>query len=236
MTQDDSPKPAGEWRERALDAAFQAFMDHAAVPPTGPVLRAALANAIAAHEGAKPIPDAEGLIDQLRDIAEDTAREAGCAIKHTVEWQAADALTAANEREQQWRTWGVIEIAIRNPNVKSYMEHWEGRAEKAERELKLLQGKQPRDFDDQLDERPTITGKGHALVPYLKVQEARREALQMARNIAHNHGQYSMAYVENEPPPDVVTHNRACWAIRDAIDAMIRVLADKPQPPKGDER
>lgn len=32
----------------------------------------------------------------------------------------------------QWRTWGVIEIAVRNVNVKSYMDHWEGRATKAE--------------------------------------------------------------------------------------------------------
>jgi hypothetical protein len=30
---------------------------------------------------------------------------------------------------------GIIELAIRNPNVASYMEHWEGRAEKAEQEL-----------------------------------------------------------------------------------------------------
>jgi hypothetical protein len=38
----------------------------------------------------------------------------------------------------QRRTWGVIEIAVRNPNVSSYMEHWEGRALKAEAELARL--------------------------------------------------------------------------------------------------
>jgi len=43
--------------------------------------------------------------------------------------------------------------------------------------------------------------------------------LDSAGHIAHSHGWYSMAYVEDEPPPDVATHNHACWAIRDAIRA-----------------
>lgn len=30
---------------------------------------------------------------------------------------------------------GIIEVALQNPNVMSYMEHWEGRAEKAEKLL-----------------------------------------------------------------------------------------------------
>jgi hypothetical protein len=42
------------------------------------------------------------------------------------------------EELRNWRTWGVIEIAIRNPNVNSYMKEWEGRALKAEKELKEL--------------------------------------------------------------------------------------------------
>ena len=33
---------------------------------------------------------------------------------------------------KQWTTWGVIEVAIRNPSVSEYMRHWEGRATKAE--------------------------------------------------------------------------------------------------------
>lgn len=35
----------------------------------------------------------------------------------------------------QWRAWGIVEIAVRNVNVKSYMDHWEGRALKAEAEI-----------------------------------------------------------------------------------------------------
>ena len=34
-----------------------------------------------------------------------------------------------------WKSWGVIEVAIRNPNVSSSMKHWEERAEKAEAAL-----------------------------------------------------------------------------------------------------
>lgn len=33
---------------------------------------------------------------------------------------------------------GIIEVAILNPNVRSYMEHWEGRALKAEAEVERL--------------------------------------------------------------------------------------------------
>ena len=45
-------------------------------------------------------------------------------------------LTVSNERLirelDQWKTWGIIEIAVRNSNVMEYMRHWEGRALKAE--------------------------------------------------------------------------------------------------------
>jgi hypothetical protein len=34
--------------------------------------------------------------------------------------------------ELDWTTCGIIELAVRNPNVSSYMDHWEGRALKAE--------------------------------------------------------------------------------------------------------
>lgn len=51
--------------------------------------------------------------------------------------------TARQQREQllelhQWSTWGMIEIAVRNPNVASYMNEWEGRVKKAEADLKEL--------------------------------------------------------------------------------------------------
>lgn len=43
------------------------------------------------------------------------------------------------EREvADFRSWGIIEVAIRNPNVAEYMEHWEGRTLKAEAEIARL--------------------------------------------------------------------------------------------------
>jgi hypothetical protein len=46
----------------------------------------------------------------------------------------------AREEIEQWKTWGIIEIAVRNPNVASYMDHWEGRALRAEEENAELKG------------------------------------------------------------------------------------------------
>jgi hypothetical protein len=36
------------------------------------------------------------------------------------------------------KTAGIIEVAVRNPSVAEYMEHWEGRATKAEAEEQML--------------------------------------------------------------------------------------------------
>jgi hypothetical protein len=38
----------------------------------------------------------------------------------------------------QWKTWCIVEIAVRNPSVAEYMEHWEGRAIKAEATVERL--------------------------------------------------------------------------------------------------
>ena len=50
----------------------------------------------------------------------------------------SNAVIALTRELADWRTWGTIEVAIRNPNVASYMEHWEGRATKAEAEVDRL--------------------------------------------------------------------------------------------------
>lgn len=49
-----------------------------------------------------------------------------------------EAALQSREEMKNWREWGIIEIAVRNPNVKSYVEEWEGRALKAERKLQEL--------------------------------------------------------------------------------------------------
>ena len=45
-------------------------------------------------------------------------------------------------RTLEWNiaTWGIVELSVRNPNVQSYMSHWEGRATKAETENDKLRG------------------------------------------------------------------------------------------------
>lgn len=40
--------------------------------------------------------------------------------------------------EAEWKGWGTIEIAVRNPAVAESMKHWEGRAERAEAECARL--------------------------------------------------------------------------------------------------
>lgn len=50
----------------------------------------------------------------------------------------AERAIAADLRRRldEWTKWGTIEVAIRNPNVASYMKHWEERAERAEAEAR----------------------------------------------------------------------------------------------------
>jgi hypothetical protein len=59
-------------------------------------------------------------------------------IEHQKRTDEAEAKLA--QIEQQWETWGIVEIAVRNPNVSEYMNHWEGRTTKAEAENDKLRG------------------------------------------------------------------------------------------------
>lgn len=54
------------------------------------------------------------------------------AEKESAEWKAR-----AEQIENKWMDWGIIEIAVRNKSVNDYMHHWEGRARRAEKELDL---------------------------------------------------------------------------------------------------
>ena len=55
--------------------------------------------------------------------------------KLVADWEeAATALTALQAENTLLKTAGVIEVAVRNPNVSEYIEHWEGRVERAEDE------------------------------------------------------------------------------------------------------
>ena len=50
-----------------------------------------------------------------------------------------------SDEQERWKTWGIIEIAVRNPNVSSYVEHWESRTLKAEAQVRELVGNEARE-------------------------------------------------------------------------------------------
>lgn len=51
----------------------------------------------------------------------------------------AERIAEMEKELANWKTWGIVEVSVRNASVLDYMKHWEGRTEKAERELALLQ-------------------------------------------------------------------------------------------------
>lgn len=59
---------------------------------------------------------------------------------HTPDIWEGDGTCVICEAEElnTLRTAGIIEVAVRNPNVASYMDHWEKRALKAEGEVERL--------------------------------------------------------------------------------------------------
>lgn len=60
--------------------------------------------------------------------------ENSCAsdFDNNVTKRLIERASAAEAQNEQWKTWGVVEIAIRNPNVASYIDHWESRTKQAE--------------------------------------------------------------------------------------------------------
>lgn len=62
--------------------------------------------------------------DKWRTFAEDYAKAYAAAETESLRREMA-----------QWKTWGVVEIAVRNPQVAEYCAHWEKRVEAAERKL-----------------------------------------------------------------------------------------------------
>ena len=71
---------------------------------------------------------------------------------------AAERIKELEAQLKEWETWGVIEIAVRNPNVASYMNHWEGRATQAEAQLAAT-GWQPLTADTKWPGEGALAGK-----------------------------------------------------------------------------
>jgi hypothetical protein len=72
-------------------------------------------------------------------IANDVFIEVGPVLTQMLTPTEMRKVVVLLERELNlFKEAGIVEIAIRNPNVKSYMGHWEGRALKAETENQRL--------------------------------------------------------------------------------------------------
>ena len=72
-----------------------------------------------------------GLSNVTMAFAAQLIREAAATLRTLQQERIA-------EIDQQWRNWGTIEVAIRNPSVAEFMRHWEGRATKAEAALRRV--------------------------------------------------------------------------------------------------
>lgn len=83
-----------------------------------------------------------------------------------------DALTIAflKANLEELRTGGIITVAMTNPNVMSYMEHWETRAEKAEAEVERLKAELRRIAEGNLGDDPWQAN-------YARIKQVASEAL-----------------------------------------------------------
>lgn len=79
-------------------------------------------------------PAGGGLVRDMQDEADLCRNEGATDIANLLD-RAARALAEAQAENKQWRTWGIVEIAARNPSVMEYMDHWENRTLKAEAAL-----------------------------------------------------------------------------------------------------
>lgn len=95
-----------------------------------------------------PDPQQAQAVGGETSIFEDTVEEMCAAYNGNCSFRAAErrgmtaALAVANKhRDAQWAAWGIVEVAVRNQSVAEYMNHWEGRAVKAENDLESLLGR-----------------------------------------------------------------------------------------------
>lgn len=125
--------------EARLDALFStafpedhpAMHDYASLKMELKRFRAAESAQAPVGEVTEPDRIHVGLVDGLPRIKSDGAYVYYTDYKRMRESLSAQVEALKRENEQ-WRTWGVIEVAIRNPSVSEYMRHWEGRTEAAE--------------------------------------------------------------------------------------------------------
>lgn len=74
------------------------------------------------------------------ETAEQIAKRwVNCANGDLTVFAAASAITEATaKRDERWAAWGVVEVAVRNPQVAEYCKHWEERVQKLQAEVAAL--------------------------------------------------------------------------------------------------
>jgi hypothetical protein len=82
------------------------------------------------------------------------------------------------------RTAGVAELATHNVNVKSYMEHWETRAQKAERDLAEVRSQRNESVMAVTSKYPNETRQETALRFINEAERQRRDKLEFDETIA----------------------------------------------------
>lgn len=75
----------------------------------------------------------EALDVEMRDRM--ASMQEGLTVAHSEAKRLREERDEVSEELHLMKTAGIIEVAVRNPSVMEYMQHWEGRAEKAEEEL-----------------------------------------------------------------------------------------------------
>lgn len=94
-------------------------------------------------------------------------------------WQAAILLRRENrkfaEELEHFKSSGIIEVAVRNPNVRDYMEHWEDRATKAEGELETARAEYAeleKAYDEEMEACHHFAGKFADALAHLTTKDS----------------------------------------------------------------
>lgn len=150
-------------------------------------------------------------------------------------WSSAKQWKKQAERLQselaQWKTWGIVEIAVRNPEVAEYCEHREGRATKAESELEearkeLVAANEAADknsglIDKWKDRAESLLGDGETWDDAEKAIAARlaaQEEIHATLESVHEHARQLQARLAAQPD--------LAEALRNVVDAAHRMLME----------
>jgi hypothetical protein len=164
---------------------------------------------------------------------------------------ALEASRAAGRAERDgevrfFETCGIIELAIRNPNVDSYMREWESRALAAEQEVERLKAtceSWSKDFNSiakKLDSAEIALGiaDAHANVQTARIEAAEAKCAELEKDLAHIQTS-TIPAIQHEHAQEVAQARRAgieeaakvAQGVSDETQAILRSIPrDKRSP------